>query len=385
MGYSVKVLSNEDFEKLPYEYISQAFAVTSPDKKDIFVRHSNIHDFNKMLISHELDHLVEEVPTDEGPQGERYLLGDLLSGLWGGIKNIGSGLLGGLGNLFGGGGGGGSQGGNFLPFSQLLSQNAKNNYTGPVNYGGGFGQSFKGGFGSSLGQGLGQGLMSLFGNKLGSSTGSIFNSITNPSTLLGGGLLGLGLGKKLPNAPPLPPSVEQYRQQSQAGGSPLGQQAQGVISQNLSKQFQPLSQPEIDAALKQLDEEQMWKEEYTRNIYRGLGRSPDPIEDRQFNNDISAVQAEYGQRKADTLTNLTRQSENYFNQNQQANIQQAIGASNDQMRQLSEIAQLDVYQIAQQLQIDLAQAQQFKETFTNLGSQLVSSGLGVPTMNLFGL
>lgn len=391
MGYSIKVLKNEDYDRLPFEFTRQSFAVTSPDKKNIFVRHTNLHDFNKMLVSHELDHLVEEVPTDEGPQGERYFLSGLLSGLgkigssiFGGLLGGGAGaggglmsnLIGGLGkqavnaiapnnplaqfagSLIPGGGGssGGSNSGNrYLSPQQLQYQNSMN------GIGGGSGSGMFGNLLGGLTKGLG-GIMGLFGK---------------PQTQLGTGMLAGGLMYPQPKFPNFSnvQSVQNFKNTANAGGNPLMKQAEGVISGNLNKEFQPLSQPEIDAALRQLDKEQMYKEEYTRNIYRGLGRSPDPIEDRQFNNDISQVQQEYAQRKADTLANLTRQSENYFNQNQQANLSQARGLGQEQINLIAEVAQMDISEIMAKFGVDESRAQYIKNVLVELGGNLTLSGM----------
>src|SRR3990167_10196934 len=114
MSYSIKILRSSEFDRLPYSRVREAFGVTSPDKSTIYVRNTNVHDFNKMLVSHELDHLNEEVPTDVGPDGERYFLGALLSGLGSlltkavptvartigsGALNLGRSAVSGIGNL----------------------------------------------------------------------------------------------------------------------------------------------------------------------------------------------------------------------------------------------------------------------------------------------
>ncbi len=52
MGYTINILKDEEFEQLPYQHTAEAFAVTSPDKENIYVRHTNLHDFNKMLVEH---------------------------------------------------------------------------------------------------------------------------------------------------------------------------------------------------------------------------------------------------------------------------------------------------------------------------------------------
>ena len=48
-----------------------------------------------------------------------------------------------------------------------------------------------------------------------------------------------------------------------------------------------------------------------------------------------------------------------------------------ELRQMSELAQMDISQIMLQLGIDAEAANDFKQTFGNLGQTMVSSGLGL--------
>jgi len=64
-----------------------------------------------------------------------------------------------------------------------------------------------------------------------------------------------------------------------------------------------------------------------------------------------------------------------------------LGVSDSQIEQLMNLALLDVNKIAQQLQIDLQSAQNFKDVFTQLGSKLLMSSFGIsssPTFNITG-
>lgn len=390
MGYSIKVLKNEEFDRLPYLRAREAFGVTDTKTNQVFVRHTNLHDFNKMLVSHEMDHLVEEVATDEGPDGERYFLGGLLSGLGGfakaalpfiggGLKTAGSvlaspisgaakligGGAGSLMNMFGGGGGSSSGG----------------NSGGP-----GFKSGFGSGFGTATNRQPNQSFTNLFGSKAGDASGGILNSFLNPQTLLGAGSLVAGLGKKVPKAPPLPQSVEDLRGQVQAGGSPLGQLAQGKLTEQLNENYDPLAQPEIDAALRELERNQVLEEDKVRDLYRNLRPGTDPSTDSAFQRDLATVSDQFSRAKADTLATRTRDTKAIFDQQRGQQIQQALGASDQQMARLSEIAQLDVAQIMTQLNLDFTQAQAFKETFLGLGNNLLLSGLGAQPniLSLFG-
>lgn len=83
MGYSIKVLDNQEFEDLPYSKVGTSLGVADPETNTAYIRETGIHELNRYLIDHEFEHLIEEVPTDEF-EGVRY-------------KDLGS--------FFGGGGG----------------------------------------------------------------------------------------------------------------------------------------------------------------------------------------------------------------------------------------------------------------------------------------
>ena len=65
MSYSIKVLKNEEFDKLPFKHSSIALGVADPKTNTAYVRYSAHPELNKYLIDHEFEHLVEEIPTDE--------------------------------------------------------------------------------------------------------------------------------------------------------------------------------------------------------------------------------------------------------------------------------------------------------------------------------
>src|SRR3990167_5048866 len=177
MGYSIKILSNEEFEKLPYKHSDIALGLADPKSNTAYVRYSAYPELNKYLIDHEFEHLLEEHGTDE-IDGVRYkipILGPLISGIGslaskalpaiggalggavskapsflgnigGGALNLGKSAIGGIGNLakgiggsvmnmFGGGGGGGQGGGGgFNPLS-FLGGGSKGISPGQVGYG----------------------------------------------------------------------------------------------------------------------------------------------------------------------------------------------------------------------------------------------------------
>src|SRR3990167_536811 len=303
MSYSIKILRSSEFDRLPYSRVREAFGVTSPDKSTIYVRNTNIHDFNKMLVSHELDHLTEEVPTDVGPDGERYFLGSILPflgslftkalpAIGGGIANLGRSAVSGIGNVasrVGSGassllsgaksgvmnlfGGGGQQTANTLGYGNSVSPIAMGVRKGMTNAAGGFSPLMKGTELSqfvspirNMGGGLASGAVSGLQKTLGStSTGSgtqeeetgegknFLDMFKNPQTALGAGMIGASLFKKPPQVGQLPESLQQAQGMSSITSDPRSAFARDQLSGMIGESFDPLTDPEIQAYNRQLD------------------------------------------------------------------------------------------------------------------------------------
>lgn len=297
---------------------------------------------------------------------------DFLNSLWGGVKSIGKNLFSGatangIGSLFGGGSGsgGGAGGGNSV--LNYFMPNGGFNFSGQPTQqqtqqqSSGFSMPFKEVASKSSGGG---------GNFL----SNLFGSFLTPSNLLGAGALGVGLMKGFPKAPSLTglPSVQNLKSQVESGGSPIGQLGQSKLTEQLNQNYEPLSQPEIDAALRQIERDQKLDEEKVMDYYANIRPGSNPVNDGSFAKDLQNVSSEYATKKADTLATRTRETKAIFDQQRSQQIQQALGASDSQMAQLASIAQLDVQQIMQQLQMDYNQALLFKSTFLGLGANLIS-------------
>jgi len=57
--YQVKVLSSEEFEKLPYPDMETSLGVADPKTSTAYVRYTGVDSVDKYLINHELEHLIE--------------------------------------------------------------------------------------------------------------------------------------------------------------------------------------------------------------------------------------------------------------------------------------------------------------------------------------
>src|SRR3990167_873355 len=116
---SVKILSDEEFDVLPYPEARISMGVADTKIGQAFVRYTASEELNKYLIEHELEHLLGE-DRDEihhGGDGVYYKgLGNLFQGMgqsiqgagqsiWGGLQNVGKNISGAgqsVMNMFGG-------------------------------------------------------------------------------------------------------------------------------------------------------------------------------------------------------------------------------------------------------------------------------------------
>ncbi len=187
---------------------------------------------------------------------------------------------------------------------------------------------------------------------------------------LGAGLLGAGLFRNFPQVPDLPQSAENLR--AQAGNDPLGQQARGVLSSNLDRTFNPLTSEELTAGRREIERSFDEREEQVRDLFRNVRPGTNEFTDSALAKSLTDVRRERTEALSDFAANRTRDVESRFFSEQAASIQQSLGASDQEFQQLAQIAQLDINQIALQLELDVEQARLFKETFANLGSSLIS-------------
>lgn len=72
MGYEIKVLGSDEFDRLPYEGIADSLGFADVKHGRVYVRHTGSHELNRYLINHEIDHLVEQHATDEDAHGIRH-------------------------------------------------------------------------------------------------------------------------------------------------------------------------------------------------------------------------------------------------------------------------------------------------------------------------
>ncbi len=396
MNIKIKILSSEEFDRLPVSEtrgadVRASIGFADTERGKIFVRDTGVDILNKYLIDHEVEHLFEAEGTDvdEHVPVIRHklfaaalpLLAKAGGALLGGAKAVGSGIGAGASLLGGAAKGIGSTavGAGKSLMSAFTPQAAAPALTG-VRQGLGTAittspaTGIPGGTIGSLAKTAASGAVGATGAELTKSGGSSLLSAFKPSgtQLLGTGLLASGLMKPLPKAPELPSSISNLSSQIQGGGSEIGRLGKAALTTQLNQQYDPMSEPEIQASLRQLEIDRGNEENSVRDFYRNIRPGSDEFTDSALRDDLNNLRERFAKARSDTVATRTRETKSTFDAQRTQQIQMSIGASDSEMAQLAQLAQLDVNQISQQLQIDLQQATLFKETFLNLGASLVS-------------
>jgi len=109
MSYTVKILSSDNFDKLPFERAKTSLGAADPKNRTAYIRDTGYNDITKGTISHELDELMQEKSPHE-VDGIRYKDFSQSFGNFGSsLPVIGKaagpvlGAVGGIGDLFGSG------------------------------------------------------------------------------------------------------------------------------------------------------------------------------------------------------------------------------------------------------------------------------------------
>lgn len=204
------------------------------------------------------------------------------------------------------------------------------------------------------------------------SGGGIFDLFGTPSAkqILGAGSLGLGLFAPYPKVPDISAQTAELR--NQINNNPLRDQAQGVLSGNLNREFSPLTDEEIQSAVRQIDEAEKRAEDQIRDVYRNIRPGSDEFTDTALSKELEDNRIRFAQARADAVAGRTRTAEDRFRGQQSSDIAQALGASDQEIQQLTQLANLDIGQIMTQLGLDFNQASLFKQTFLNLGTDLIA-------------
>ena len=412
MKYKAVFLDDAEFESLPFRDMGDKVGVADPKTGTAYARKSGIPVIDAFNIMHELEHLEEGhegVHADHfDPEHGVYYkgFGNMFSSMGQGLSNMGGAFSRGLGSmgqgiqgLFGGGqnpvGATAQAGKNFPQLSQSQQP------------GGYFSQPFAQAGGPSIPN------LSVIpkGSIPGPVPGTSGINPKNPMTMFagsrlnmpsfnfgGGGGMGGGGGQPTPPQVALQPQTQapalkenplqsmfgQNTNLAQLGAGTaigaFGQMASPKVKMpNLmelpsvqalqSKQFGNFQEldPELQAAINR-DFDMIDSRERDRLIatYKSLRPGADIESDSSFARDMAELQDSQGKRRVDQLAKYRFEY-----------LSKQLQMSELELRQMTELAQLDIATIMAQLGIDAQAAQDFKQTFSSVGQAFVSSGLGI--------
>ena len=117
--------------------------------------------------------------------------------------------------------------------------------------------------------------------------------------------------------------------------------------------------------------------------YAGLRPGADEFTDSAYAADKEEIRNKFTQMRGDLIAGTTRAAEDRFVQRQNEALQFVQNLDQQEFSQLASIAQQDIDQIAGQLNIDRESANFIKQTFANLGSNLVLSQFDAQPLDRF--
>lgn len=194
--------------------------------------------------------------------------------------------------------------------------------------------------------------------------------------LLAGGALGIGqLGGQSPEVPDFSqiPSVAALRDNAGQPNSELGKLATTQLSGRLTGEYSGLPS-DVQSGVG--DTFRRRRDEVTSQ-FKMYRPNADLATDSAYRQAITEIDKQESQ----TLAQMQMQDRNTFNTQRGQDIAQALGVDAQTLQQLTDLAQLDVQQIAMQLGISAQEAQQFRQTFGTIAAELASSAVGANRPN----
>ena len=192
---------------------------------------------------------------------------------------------------------------------------------------------------------------------------NLFANLFNPSTQTG--QIGLGLASNLfgqfagPKTPKMPdigniPSVQAMRQFNPTSFKPLDPNLESAVNRGLD-----------------IEHEQQKKN--LRDIYKTARPGTDYTTDSAYQRDLANLQRNQSLSRADALAEA---NSNW--------MRTQIGANEQEFSRLQQLANYDIESIMTKLGLDYAGAQKFKDTFSEIGDEFLSRGLGAFNLSRLG-
>jgi hypothetical protein len=430
--FTVKILSPEEFNKLPFKLIQEdpdsVFGAAEMATKTAYVKDTGFNDLTKANIGHELDELMASTSPHE-IDGIRYKsLGNIFSGITGGISNVGSAIGSGIGKIGSGISSGisslgrgiknvftpgpapdfqqtvaGPQGGSITGLAQGATPKALPALTGGAGTASNF-SALKAGVpnafaaaGGGDGGGFGDFLKNLFGGRgakeiTGPTTAvtaglpggptpaakpSFFSKISdqlsaNPD-IAGALVSGIGdLFSKGPGDIDVSGITDPLRSRV-SGEGPQSALRQAAEAELLGKLGSDPTAPPESAFIRG---DQIIQEDLDDQIkaltqkFKAATGSADVSNNSAFLAEVSRLEERAREHRAAVRDEISFQFTREQLQRDLQEVQTALNLDSAQTEQLIRIAQLDAEALAIQYGLDLREAQEFKELFGNFGDLL---------------
>jgi len=132
------------------------------------------------------------------------------------------------------------------------------------------------------------------------------------------------------------------------------------------RETQPLS-PDVEGSInRSVDIEHAAQTKRLRDIYKNARPGTDYTTDSAYQRDLANLERSQTLNRSDAMANASME-----------NMRIQLGANEQEMAKLSELAQLDIGTIMANLGMDAEEANSFKEMFSNLGQPFLQKGLGL--------
>ena len=199
-----------------------------------------------------------------------------------------------------------------------------------------------------------------------------------PDLAIAGGLVGAGQAVPTPQVPQLSglPSVQRVQEAANQGyASDIGKIANTRLDEQLNRQYAGLDEG-VQSAIRRPYQEERVQEARNLKAYQPGFNLDDPAYQQAIAPSLRG--------ESDALALAEQRNRETFENQRRQDIQLALGVDENTFQQLSDLANLDVQQIALQAGIDFETAQQFKETMGSLAGLFASRGLGLNRFQLAG-
>jgi len=217
-----------------------------------------------------------------------------------------------------------------------------------------------------------------FANRQTSSQGGMFGGLTNKlqsnPLATGLGLMGASQFFKSPRVPEIPQSIIDFQNQAKQGSS-LGNLAQQRLTEQLNTPMQQVSDAEIQAAVRQLEQDQQNELHRLTGVYKSLRPGTDITTDSSYAKDTAELNDRYARAKADVTTNLRRQVQNDFQSQRAQQILAANGIDAQRLSQMAQAGQVDLDMVLSQFQVDDRDKQAIRNLLLQSGANIVGSQL----------